>query len=437
MEGSPVREQRKLPIAQLNAAPDLQTFQTDVVRLVGSGVRHAEVFFGISDADAKHLGLPAWVKSHLDRHPALHKRLQQGEMVGISTAEDNAALRPAAAVRSSVVLIPVMSDGRWIASIGVVSPMDGPQVSAEDVEAVRLFSYDAGPILARLQEIQVLRRENQTLSTQVEEARLANETLDSLIEEKNGLQAILQMHSHQQVNVAHELRTPLAAIRGYVRMILDGRGGEINETQREYLRIVTDNTNRLISLVGWMSYVADRSAQHLKLSTFDFRDIWTECTNVIRPTLTEKSLKLTERLAEASFLMTGDREKLAQALKELTAVAVNVTENGGSLTAELTQGRDKELIFKLSARGASIPADTLSRIFDRPFNSATKPAQSTEPNTVSLSGVYDIVGMHGGRVFVNSTAGQGATFLFTLPAITDAGEENCHEQTINTGRRRR
>jgi len=436
MEGSPVREPQRLPIIQLNAAHDLQSFQSAVVRLVGAGVKHGDVFFGIVEADTKHFGLPAWIKSHLDRQPALQKRMEQGDMVGISAAEENPAPRPAAAARSSVVLIPVMNDTRWIATIGVVSPMDGPQVSAEDIESVRQFSFDAGPILSRLQEIQRLQQENQTLAADLDQVRAAAEKLDKVLEERNGLHAILQMHSHQQVNVAHELRTPLAAIRGYVRMILDGRGGAVNDTQREYLRIVTDNTNRLIALVGWMSYVADRSAQHLKLSTFDFREIWADCVKEIRPKLVEKSLTLSERVADASFVMTGDREKLAYVLNELIAVAMTLMPNGGSLSAELTQGRDKELVFKLSGRGASIPADTLSKIFERPFNNAAKTAQSTE-SSVSLSGVYDIVGMHGGRVFVNSTAGQGATFLFTLPAITEAGEENCHEQTINSGRRRR
>ena len=108
MEGSPVREPQRLPIAQLNAAHDLQTFQSAVVRLVGTGVKHGEVFFGIVEADAKHFGLPAWIKSHLDRQPGLQKRMEQGEMVGISAAEENPAPRPAAAARSSVVLIPVM-----------------------------------------------------------------------------------------------------------------------------------------------------------------------------------------------------------------------------------------------------------------------------------------------------------------------------------------
>ena len=110
----------------------------------------------------------------------------------------------------------------------------------------------------------------------------------------------------------------------------------------------------------------------------------------------------------------------------------------GTITAEMSHGRERELNFKLSETGTDIPADALSRIFDRSLNALDKQAtQHTQSSPLSLSGVYDIVGMHGGRVFVHSTAGKSATFLFTLPAITADAEENSHEQAVYSSRRRR
>jgi signal transduction histidine kinase len=436
MEGSTVRGQQKVPIVQLNASLDLQSFQTELVRFISGEFRQAEVFFGIYDSDSKSFDLPVWIKTHLERHAGLQKKLEQGEMVGISTPED-AMPRPAAAVRSSVVLIPVISGGLLNAAIAVASSLDGPQLSAEDIEAIRQFAYEAAPILNRLQEIEILRRENRRLLAKAERADWAEERLMAVLEEKNSLDAILQMRSHQQVNIAHELRTPMAAIRGYARMILDGRGGEINDTQRQYLRIVTDNTNRLIALVAWMSYVAELSAQHLRVQTFDFRDLWVECANRNAAKFTEKSLKLKQHLANEPFLIIGDREKLAYVLDEIMNIGASLASPKGTITVDLWHGREKEVSFKLTETGAEIPGDALNKIFERPFNTVMKPtAQSTDSNAISLSGVYDIVGMHGGRLFVNSIAGQGATFLFTLPAVM-SGEENSHEQAVNSSRRRR
>jgi signal transduction histidine kinase len=438
MEGSPVRGQQKLFITQLNACDDLQSFHAETVRLLGSEFKYADVFFGVVDASAKMLQLPVWIKSHLERHDGLVHKLEKGEMVGISVAEDTPMPRPASAGRSSVFLIPLVSADRLIAAFGLVSPFDGPQLSAEDIESARQLAYSAAAILTRLQEIERLRSENVALVARAERSDRREEELQAVTDDKNSLDAIIQMHLHQEVNVAHELRTPLAAIRGYVRMILDGRGGEINDKQREYLRIVTDNTNRLITLVGWMSYVSELSVQYLKLSTFDFRTVLNECGDSVQSKLTEKSLKLTRRIPEEPFVLIGDREKLACVVDDLLGAAVMLAQAGGVITVELSHGRDREINFKLSETGAEIPAEALSGIFERPFNTVTKPtAQNRESGVISLSNVYDIVAMHGGRVFVNSNAGRGATFLFTLPAITAGVEENSHEQAVNSGRRRR
>src|SRR5262245_29826378 len=168
MEGSPVRGQQKLAIVQLNESPSVENFQSEIVRLIGSEFKQAQVFFGVVDAEAKTLQLPAWIKSHVERHTGLQKKLEQGEMVGISAVEDNPVPRPATAARSSVVLIPLIGEGQLTAAIGLVSPLDQPPLSAEDIEAARQFAYEAAPVLARLQEIERLRRANQALLDEVQ-----------------------------------------------------------------------------------------------------------------------------------------------------------------------------------------------------------------------------------------------------------------------------
>ena len=437
MEGSPVRGQQRLVISQLNQSSDLQTFHRELVQSLNSELKHAEIFLALMDAENNTLQLPAWIKSHMLRHPGLQKKLELGEMVGIGSTEDNPVPRPATAARSSVVLIPLMADGSVAAVIGLVSPSDGPQLSAEDIEWARQFAHDAAAICARLKAIESLRSLNQQLSANAERLTEIEDSLNTVVEERNTLQAIMQMRSHQQVNIAHELRTPLAAIRGYARMLLDGRGGEINSRQKDYLTVVTENTNKLINLVGWMSLLTELSAQHLKLDSFDLREIWTDCATQKREKLEAKSLKLVQHIAEESFSVMGDREKLAYVFTELITAAVDLADPGGTITVDLSHGREKEVHFKISEAGKSLPPETISKIFDRPFNTVTKPmAQNTESGAISLYGVYDVVGMHGGRVFVNSAAGQGASFLFTLPAITAGGEKN-HEQAVHSSRRRR
>src|SRR5690242_9064910 len=219
MEGSPVRGHERIPIARLSESRDLESFQTDLVRIIGGELPQTEVFFGLMDSTARALQIPSWVRSHLDRHPALHKKLEQGEMAGIGHADENPVLRPASAVRSSVVLIPLIAENILQAVVGLASPLDGPQPSAEEIEAVRQLADNASPILSRLQEIDRLRRESQELRNAMQSASKVNNDFAGVLEQRNALEAVLQMRSYLQANVAHELRTPLAAIRGYTRMI--------------------------------------------------------------------------------------------------------------------------------------------------------------------------------------------------------------------------
>jgi signal transduction histidine kinase len=438
MEGSPVRGPERSPIARLSESRDLETFQADLLRIIGSEAHNSEIFIGLFDAPSKALQIPSWVKSHLERHPALYTKLEQGEMAGISHADENPVPRPASAARSSVVLIPLNGDETLQGVIGLVSPLDGPQVPAEAIESVRQLVYDVSPILGRLQQLEALRVENEEMKAANGRVSDTEKDLAKAIEQRNRLDAVIQMRSHLHANVAHELRTPLAAIRGYTRMILDGRGGEISPTQRDYLRVVTDNTNRLIGLVSWMSYVSELSAQHFTLSAFDLRVVWTESVNSIRQNFAAKSLQLTAHIPDEAFIVVGDREKLAYVFVELLTAAASFSDPSGMIVTEFSHGRDREVTVRINEKGATIPGDALNKIFERSFNAITKPvSQPSETDNVNLSGVYDVVGMHGGRLFVNSTAGQGATFLFTLPAVSMGGEENSHEQAVNSGRRRR
>src|SRR5215472_14710333 len=105
MEGSPVRGQERGPLARLSEVRDIENFQVELVRIIKSEASNSEVFIGLFETTSRVLQIPAGVKSHLERHPALYKKLEQGEMVGISHTQDDPVLRPATAARSSVVLV--------------------------------------------------------------------------------------------------------------------------------------------------------------------------------------------------------------------------------------------------------------------------------------------------------------------------------------------
>jgi len=431
MDGISVRELRKTSFARLNQAKDPENFQAELVCSI-RGDLHIEVCFGLFDVTSKVLHVPAWLRSHLERHRGLIVKLEEGEMVGI-THEPDATARRAGAARASVVLIPLLSDGRLQAGIGLVSPLDGPHLSAEEIEAVRQIAHEVSPILARLQEIESLKRRNQQLAEKAERGTIAEANLAKVTDEKTRFEASIKIASHVQSNIAHDLRTPLGAIRGYARMILDGRAGDTNDTQREYLRIITENTNRVIDIANWMSHFADLSGQPVAVRAFDLREVWEESVRAAQGLFSSKALTLTQRIPQESFEIIADREKLGFVFMEILSVAVKLSEAGSAITAEFAQGRQRELIVKIKAKASSIPTEALSGIFDHSMNT-TGVSQTDKQRQMNLSSVHDVIGLHGGRLFVKSTPGEDCTFWFTLPNITLGGEDKSHEQTFNLGR---
>src|SRR5438094_6225621 len=390
MDGISVRELSKTSFARLNQVKDPENFHAELVRLIRGDFQHIEVFSGLFDvAASKVLHVPSWLRSHLERHPGLIVKLEEGEMVGI-THEPDASARRAGAAPASVVLIPLLSDGRLQAAIGLVSPLDGPHLSVEEIEAVRHIAHEGSPILARLQEIESLKRRNHELAEKAERAAIAEAHLAKVTDEKMRSEALIKIASHVQSNIAHDLRTPLGAIRGYARMIIDGRAGDTNNTQRNYLRIIAENTNRVINIANWMSHVAELSGQPIAVRAFDLREVWAESVRAAQGLFSSKALTLTQRIPQESFEIIADREKLGFAFKEILSVAVKLSEAGSAITAEFSQGRQREVIVKITAKGLDMRAEALSGIFDHSTSTAGV-SQTDKERQMNLASVHDVI----------------------------------------------
>lgn len=409
----------------LNGAPSLSEFQATLLHSIASQLHHGKILISFRPTDSEPLDFDqfifaddpppisnSWLRSHMERHPELVRKLQQSEMVGITHLEGSTTPQPATGVRRNLLLSPVVVGSELAGVIGLALPVEALQQSEDEVDLIRQVSHYTSPILARLQELERLR---------------------AIEREIQSLKAISEMQSHLQANVAHELRTPLATVRGYTRMILDGRAGDIPQTQRDYLNIVSENSNRLINLVNWMSHVLQYGAQYLKVDSADLRDIWAESLKSSAAAIEEKSIQVKQQIPADSFSITCDRNKLEHVFNSLLTNAIRCSNIGGQVSIEFTHGRQGEITVKLSDSGGGAPAEQLNKIFERHYGSAL-PA----PTELGLAGVYDIIGLHGGRLFVNSRTGEGSTYLFTLPAVCQGNEEkSSDDQAVNPGRRRR
>jgi signal transduction histidine kinase len=216
-------------------------------------------------------------------------------------------------------------------------------------------------------------------------------------------------------NLAHDLRTPLVAVRGYTRMILDDRAGPINGTQREYLTIVAENTNRVIQLLNTLLQLT--SQQSMRFEAFDARELWTEILSILRPRALAGSVRITEHFAQAPLKIFGDRTKLQGVFTDLLANAVKFTDPGGQVVVELSGNQEGEVAVTISDSGVGIPEEILERIISRENRSEPVMGSFRESLGVGLSVIQDILRLHGGKISVSSNADRGVTFAIILPAV--------------------
>jgi signal transduction histidine kinase len=226
-------------------------------------------------------------------------------------------------------------------------------------------------------------------------------------------EAILQINSHLISNVCHEFRSMLTAVRGYSKRILEGRDGAITAAQREDLTVVLRNTNKLLDLVSHsLPFVAE---QRLRVESFDLREVWRSAVQRVRRRLTEKSISIREQIPAGSFTVAADRQRLAAVFEIILANAIHCSANASEIVAQFVRGANGELTTRVLANGEALPAHLIDRNFSHQDESAPAAAGTNDLQMAGLSLVHDMVWLHGGRMAVMSTAGEGTVFVVTLP----------------------
>jgi signal transduction histidine kinase len=293
----------------------------------------------------------------------------------------------------------------------------GQELAAREVKLLQILCRLAAPLVSEGEIAPGVRRKSLDEACAQLESKTASleKKIRSLERAKRDVEAIdHQMRSLLLSNIAHELRTPLVAIRGYTRMILEGRAGELNGTQREYLSVVDENVGRLVALTENLARLT--ATQQLRTEPFDLCALLRECVAAIVAPCEQKGIQLATQLPSGCFELMGDREKLAQVLNALLANAIRYTDGGGNIRVEFHRGKQGEATIKVMDSGAGIPRELADKLFDA---AASGGPRLEGPNSIGhgLSLVHDIVYLHGGRISVNSKMGKGSTFAITLPAL--------------------
>jgi signal transduction histidine kinase len=268
----------------------------------------------------------------------------------------------------------------------------------------------------------------QTFATQsvlaIQNARLFRE-----IEDKGHQIEIASQHKSQFLaNMSHELRTPLNAILGYTELIMDDIYGEVPEKIRDVLDRVQQSGHHLLSLINAVLDLSKIEAGQLTLSLNDYsiKEVAYTAVTSVESLAAEKHLKMSVELGPDLPIGKGDERRIAQVLLNLLGNAIKFTE-AGEVKVRVTTA-DGTFLVAVSDTGPGISDEDQAKIFEE-FQQADSSSTKLKGGTgLGLSIAKRIIEMHGGRIWVESSLGKGATFWFTLPVRVEH-QKGAHEQT--------
>lgn len=222
-------------------------------------------------------------------------------------------------------------------------------------------------------------------------------------------------------NVSHELRTPLSHIKGYVETLLSGAATD-PALQQRCLQTIARNANRLELLIEDL----------LTLAQLESGQVALQYQPVSLPEFVEKMLQEFQPRASARqvvlahtvppLAVKADPLRLEQVLANLLDNAIKYGRHGGHVTVSARPHGADQVEISVADDGPGLPPEACERVFERFYRVDKARSREQGGTGLGLAIVKHIVQRHGGRVWVVSQPGHGATFYFTLPALPGSPE---------------
>jgi len=230
-------------------------------------------------------------------------------------------------------------------------------------------------------------------------------------------------------NVSHELRLPLALIRGYAEMLDDGELGELQSDQQHPVAVIARRSRMLSELVEDITLILGAETRPPEWKPVALHEIVRVAVDEFRIRADETGLTLQSDVADVPPV-SGSLIYLRRVLDNLLNNAIKFTPEGGKITVRVWQ-ENAGVMLEVRDTGIGIPADQLERIFDRFYQVDGSIRRRYGGVGLGLALVKELVNLHGGHVEVESQFGEGSAFIVTLPVSEEAGVDGGGETDVS------
>jgi signal transduction histidine kinase len=234
--------------------------------------------------------------------------------------------------------------------------------------------------------------------------------------------------------MSHELRTPMTSIKGFTQLLAMGSLGPVNDTQREFLQTIQNNAERMIAIINDVLELTkiETGSVELEVRPLHLAEALSGVVSELQSMANNREHELTISIPPGLPLVKADATRLHQIFYNLISNAIKYTPNGGKVLVEACEGNIEEFpqrvrdsvvadrrYTRIDVRdtGVGIAEHELERVFDRFYRTENPMKIEAGGTGLGLSLAKPLVELMGGRVWAESTPGEGTTFSLILPAV--------------------
>jgi len=222
-------------------------------------------------------------------------------------------------------------------------------------------------------------------------------------------------------NLAHEFKTPIFAIQGYVDTLLNG-AMEDEEVRKKFLENTSRNVDRLVNLVDDLDEISklERGEQLLYKQNFVIQDMIRDVFDSLSLAASQKNIRhIIKKGCETPIVVFADKEKIRQVLINMVENAIKYGKLGGTIVASCYKTDERNVLVEVSDDGIGIEEEHLRRIFERFYRTDAARSRDRGGTGLGLAICKHIIEAHGHSIHVRSTLDVGTTIGFTLDGKRD------------------
>lgn len=217
-------------------------------------------------------------------------------------------------------------------------------------------------------------------------------------------------------NVAHELKTPLFTVQGYILTLIEGAVND-KEIRMKYLNRANKGVERLVAVIKDLDMIAklENEGTSLNIEVFNILELIQNVFDLFEMKAKKRNISLKfDKVYEFPVFVKGDIEKIEQVLINLVVNSIKYGNPNGTTFVSVESYSDKKFIIKVIDNGEGIQKEHISRLFERFYRVDQSRSREQGGSGLGLSIVKHIVEAHNENILLKSTYGKGSEFSFTL-----------------------